>query len=133
MAEILFGLGVIKVVTIAYIVVFNPTNSQQSEEHDPNAQYVEFKQPDAHSYHPLDESDRTFDDDDHRLVSTEPLFIQFLYFLLITQLQVIFCRSKWTSVLDMENFHNRWIFTSAISRLIVTSPLMHICRIEKWM
>jgi hypothetical protein len=67
MAEILFGLGVVKVVTIAWVVVFNPVPNKQED--DPNAQYVEFQHPDDNQGPPnLDVSDRTFDDEDHRRV-----------------------------------------------------------------
>ena len=67
MAEILFGLGVVKVVTVAWVVIFTPQeNKEKSEEMAEPEQiyeneYTEYTRPKGDD---LDVSDRTYDNDD---------------------------------------------------------------------
>ena len=54
-------------VTIAWVVVFNPTKPADEEMAPPQNEYTEFNQAEPPK---LDESNRTYDNDDYRLVCT---------------------------------------------------------------
>ncbi len=78
----MFGLGVVKVVTVAWVAIFTPQENKKSEEMAEQDQiyeneYTEYSRPKGDN---LDISDRTYDNDDVVRLVCSP-FVQTIFFV----------------------------------------------------